>query len=76
MGFLLGEEVGDGEDLDFREAAVVGAVVEAGGGGFGFHVAGGLGERHEDADLGLLPVHCRDEVADHFHVNVVAALDA
>ena len=70
----MGEEVGDGEDLDFREAAVVGAFVEAGGGGFGFHVAGGLGQGQEDADLRLLPVHGGDEVADHFHIHILAAL--
>ena len=70
----MGEEFGDGEDLDFREAAVVGAVVEAGGGGFGFHVAGGLGQGHEDAHLRLLPVHGGDEVADHFHIHILAAL--
>ena len=61
-----GEHVFDGEDLHFGEGGFGegGRGVEAAGGGFLEHGAGGGFEGDEDADLGFFTVEYTAEVAD------------
>ena len=48
--------------------------VEARADGFGHHRLGGFGKRHEETDFRFLSFHSSNQILDHCHADIFAAL--